>query len=81
MAGNIWEWTDSWYKAYPDSTLVRGAFGEKYRVLRGGSWATTASPFARVASRFAPELLPLEERSDRWHTGFDKGFRCAANVK
>ncbi len=26
MAGNVWEWTDSWYEK------------EKYRVLRGGSW-------------------------------------------
>ena len=27
MAGNVWEWTDSWY----DSS-------RSYRVLRGGGW-------------------------------------------
>ncbi len=81
MTGNIWEWTSSWYRAYPGSTMQREAFGEKYHVLRGGSWATAASPFAKVTGRLAPELPPADERSDRWHTGFDKGFRCAANVR
>jgi len=77
MIGNVWEWTSSWYQAYPGSTLTRTAFGEKYRVLRGGSYLTPVQPFARVAHRYAPELLPLELRSSQWHVGFDVGFRCA----
>ncbi|AQQ09893.1 Serine/threonine-protein kinase pkn1 [Sedimentisphaera cyanobacteriorum] len=32
MAGNVWEWTDSWYSTSQD-----------YRVLRGGSWGFNVS--------------------------------------
>jgi formylglycine-generating enzyme required for sulfatase activity len=29
MAGNVWEWTDSWYSS-----------SQNYRVLRGGGWSS-----------------------------------------
>lgn len=38
MAGNVWEWTSSWYQRYPGSRLVDSSLGEKYRVIRGGAW-------------------------------------------
>jgi formylglycine-generating enzyme required for sulfatase activity len=80
MIGNVAEWVDDWYHPYPGSTLKRGAFGH-YPVLRGGSWATPVYPFGRVAARLPFEQLPPRSRSDHWHTGFDKGFRCAKDVK
>jgi formylglycine-generating enzyme required for sulfatase activity len=57
MAGNVLEWTDSWYEAYPGSTLERRSFGHTYRVLKGGSWETEPV-YVRSASRFAvvPEI-------------------------
>jgi formylglycine-generating enzyme required for sulfatase activity len=80
MIGNAWEWTASWYQAYPGSELQRAAFGEKYRVLRGGSYLTPVQPFARVTHRYAPQLLPMELRDSNWHIGFDVGFRCAKDL-
>jgi iron(II)-dependent oxidoreductase len=38
MAGNVWEWTTSYYKPYPNSTVENGFFGEDRYVVRGGSW-------------------------------------------
>jgi iron(II)-dependent oxidoreductase len=50
--GRVWEWTSSTFHGYPDFTAYpyreysEVFFGEDYRVLRGGSWAT----HPRVAS-------------------------------
>ncbi len=38
MAGNVWEWTSSWYIAYPGNERGNNYFGETYKVVRGGSW-------------------------------------------
>ena len=38
MAGNVWEWTNSWYMAYPGNHQENSYFGEKYKVVRGGAW-------------------------------------------
>jgi iron(II)-dependent oxidoreductase len=49
MLGDVWEWTASWFDGYPgfQSFPYREYseifFGERYRVLRGGSFATTPS--------------------------------------
>ena len=80
MSGNVWEWTASWYQPYVGNTLKRSAYGEQYRVLRGGSFLTPVQPFSRTAHRFAPKLIPEAERDIHWHTGFDVGFRCAQDL-
>ncbi len=38
MAGNAFEWTESWFKPYPGNTHTDENYGEKYKVLKGGSW-------------------------------------------
>jgi iron(II)-dependent oxidoreductase len=59
--GRVWEWTQSCFGgypgfvAYPYREYSEVFFGERYRVLRGGSWATDA----RVANpRFRNWDLP-----------------------
>ena len=46
MLGDVWEWTDTWFNGYPGFEAFpyreysEVFFGEEYRVLRGGSFAT-----------------------------------------
>jgi gamma-glutamyl hercynylcysteine S-oxide synthase len=48
MLGDVWEWTASFFDGYPGFTAhpyreySEVFFGDDYRVLRGGSWATRA---------------------------------------
>ena len=38
-SGNVWEWTASWFKAYPGQAEDHSDdYGEKFRTVRGGSW-------------------------------------------
>ena len=72
MAGNVMEWTSDWYKAYPGSTLEREAFGEKYKVLKGGAWENSSVPIVRSAYRHA--VAPIWD-----HPGH--GIRCARDAE
>ncbi len=68
MAGNVWEWVNDWYDVYPggDSTADAG-FGQKYRVVRGGSLFNDGN-FVRSASR---------GWFDTAHMFYNIGFRCS----
>jgi len=72
MAGNVYEWTASWYKPYPQNTEFNVHYGEKNKIVRGGSWYDCLSYGCGLSSpsynrsRFAPEIR---------NKGF--GFRCA----
>lgn len=60
MAGNVEEWTKSWYRPYPGGELIVDdlllAMGH-YRVLRGGSFAL-GGDLARCARRHGPLDAP-----------------------
>ena len=57
MAGNVWEWTSSWYGRYRDSLHESSNYGQICRVVRGGSWRNTCRE-ARLScrGRYRPDV-------------------------
>jgi len=67
MAGNVMEWTDSWYDRYFLFSGDNADFGRTYKVLRGGSWQSRSRSYLRTAKR----SRDLPESTGQY------GFRCA----
>lgn len=72
MAGNIAEWTSSWYKAYEGSRYSDVRYGTQVKVIRGGSWY--ASPRECTVSARSYGGIPSLETDSR------AGFRCVRDV-
>ena len=76
MIGDVWEWTASDFTAYPGFVTFpykeysEVFYGSDYKVLRGGSWATSPS-VARVT--FRNWDYPIRRQ-------IFAGFRCARDV-
>jgi gamma-glutamyl hercynylcysteine S-oxide synthase len=73
MIGDVWEWTSSRFAPWPGFTAFPYAeysevfFGDEYRVLRGGSWATRPGA---VRATFRNWDYPQRRQ-------IFSGFRCA----
>jgi len=69
MAGNVFEWVDATFDAYPGSGRTHPDYGHGYRVVRGGDWYLD-----RIYQRAASRL-----RAPRDHRVPTIGFRCACS--
>lgn len=73
MVGDVWEWTASdfgpypGFRAFPYREYSEVFFGDGYKVLRGGSWATHPSA---CRTTFRNWDLPIRRQ-------IFAGFRCA----
>jgi formylglycine-generating enzyme required for sulfatase activity len=67
-AGNVWEWVDSPYEAYPGSDYQDSKYSPDLRGLRGGGWFDDEGQ-VRATNRNAGD--PTITAND------DIGFRCA----
>jgi iron(II)-dependent oxidoreductase len=76
MLGDVWEWTSSDFTAYPGFEAFpypeysEVFFGDTYKVLRGGAWATR-----RAVIRTSFRNWDLPERSQIF-----SGFRCVRTI-
>lgn len=75
MSGNVWEWTSSWYKAYPGNKHPSENYGEIYKTLKGGSWWDCSFYKCGISA-------PVFNRSFFIRTTHNKsfGFRCAKDA-
>jgi formylglycine-generating enzyme required for sulfatase activity len=72
MSGNVWEWTSSWYTAYPGNQHPTENYGEKYKVLKGGSWFDCSFYKCGIsAPSFNRSFFIAETKNPSF------GFRCA----
>ena len=75
MIGDVWEWTSSrfdgypGYRTFPYPEYSEVFFGDEYRVLRGGSWATRSGA---IRSTFRNWDYPIRRQ-------IFAGLRCAAD--
>lgn len=72
MAGNAWEWVEDWFKPYPGNTHPDENYGEKYKVLKGGSWYDCTYYKCGIS---APIYNRIFFNANTRNNNF--GFRCA----
>jgi sulfatase modifying factor 1 len=77
MSGNAAEWVDAFYKPYGGNAIANPEYGDKNRVVRGG---TSVSGFddARTTRRFAraPDYTAEEKAANAYLIG----FRCVVSA-
>ena len=72
VSGNVWEWTDSWYKAYPGNKISSESYGERYKTLKGGSWFDCSFYKCGISAPvFNRAFFAKKVKNDSF------GFRCA----
>lgn len=75
MAGNVMEWTSSWYQPYPGNDYKFKKFGKEFKVLRGNGYQKGGHYFLE-AYRYA--FYRTEAKPDEYFENV--GFRCVMPV-
>lgn len=76
VTGNVWEWTASWYKAYPGNDRPSENYGEINRVLKGGSWWDCSFYQCGISAPvYNRSFFNARVRNDTF------GFRCAGDAE
>ena len=76
MAGNAFEWTENWFKPYAGNNHPDENYGEKYKVLKGGSWYDCTYYKCGIS---APAFNRIFFHPMTKNNNF--GFRCAKDAK
>jgi len=76
MAGNVSEWVDNWYTAYPGSDHDSKLYGQTYKVARGGGWSNSGHYALKLYNRAAYRINLKPDTQFN-----DVGFRCAQDIK
>ncbi len=76
MVGNVWEWVDNWFKPYPGNKHPDENYGERFKVLRGGSWYDCTYYKCGIS---APSYNRIFFNPNTSNNNF--GFRCAADAE
>lgn len=75
MSGNVWEWTSTWYKAYPGNKTKSESYGERYKTLKGGSWFDCSFYKCGISAPvFNRAFFAKKVKNDSF------GFRCARDA-
>lgn len=75
MSGNVWEWTSSWYTPHPGNTRITENYGEKYKVLKGGSWWDCSFYKCGISAPSYNRSFFLQSTRNK-----SFGFRCAKDA-
>ena len=75
VSGNVWEWTASWYQAYPGNKTESESYGERYKTLKGGSWFDCSFYKCGISAPvFNRAFFARKVKNDSF------GFRCAKDL-
>ena len=75
LNGNVSEWTANWYNPYKNSEFKDNLYGEKVKVIRGGSFHKTRHGLMKEFTVLSyRNFAPPQERF------WDTGFRCAKSI-
>ncbi len=76
VTGNVWEWTSSWYDAYPGNKTASESYGTRYKTLKGGSWFDCSFYKCGISAPvYNRAFFAKRTKNDTF------GFRCAKSAE